>query len=184
MRRAVLTDGTSGCSASALHGQLARAGARGLDRRALDVLDRLDQRAGVVGHVADRDRHGAGACRRRTAPRRRRARRGTAGCCGWRCSRISTRRSLKRDRLDDGDRLALVAADVLPRRPRPSQAGRRVRLGEVVRSRSRRVARQAASASSGVRPFAVVEARLLARAGTRRATRAPSGSRRPCRTAK
>ena len=43
-----------------LHGQLARAGARGLDRRALDGLDRLDQRARMVGHVADRERDDAG----------------------------------------------------------------------------------------------------------------------------
>ena len=60
MLRATFTDGTSGCSASALTASRARLLERGTDRRALDVLDRLDQRPGMVGHRADRGRDRAG----------------------------------------------------------------------------------------------------------------------------
>ena len=61
MRRATFTDGTSGCSASALTRKLARARERRVDRHALDLLDRLDERARVTGHVADRERAAPGA---------------------------------------------------------------------------------------------------------------------------
>ena len=125
MRRATFTDGTSGCSASALHGELARAGERGLDRRALDVLDRLDQRAGVAGHLADRDRDGAGA-----ADDARHLDHGALveerQAAAVRDVEDQHRALVAGDRLDDGHGHALVAAVVLRpllgRRPAAARA--------------------------------------------------------------
>ena len=56
-----VTDGTSGCSASALTASSAEPVQRRLDRRALDVLHRLDERPRVGGHLAHRHRHRPGA---------------------------------------------------------------------------------------------------------------------------